>query len=51
MAYLIDDGLKPEEAGEKAIKTDAKRLDAWLANVKTFDGNPAADQVRAALGL
>ncbi|MDO9417196.1 choline ABC transporter substrate-binding protein [Pararhizobium sp.] len=51
MGYLTTDGLAPEEAGLKAIKDDPSRLDAWLAGVTTFDGQPGLAAVKAKLGL
>ena len=51
MGYLTNDGLAPEEAGEKAIKEEPQRLEAWLAGVTTFDGQPGLTAGKAALGL
>lgn len=51
MSYLINDGMKPEEAGLKAVKENPDRLGAWLAGVTTFDGKPALDAVKQQLGL
>ena len=51
MAYLMNEGLSPEESAAKAIKEDPARLDAWLAGVDTFDGKPGLATVQAALGL
>lgn len=51
MGYLVDDSLNPEEAAIKAIVADPKRLDAWLANVTTFDGKSGIEAVKAKLGL
>ncbi|MET2825626.1 choline ABC transporter substrate-binding protein [Mesorhizobium shangrilense] len=51
MGYLINDGMKPEEAGLKAIKENPGRLDAWLAGVTTFDGKPGLEAVKQKLGL
>lgn len=51
MAYLMKDGLAPEEAGAKAIKENPQRLDAWLAGVTTADGQPGLDAARKSLGL
>ncbi len=51
MGYLINDGMKPEEAGLKAITLNTGRLDAWLAGVTTFDGKPGLAAVKEKLGL
>ncbi len=51
MGYLINDGMKPEDAAMKAIKEEPQRLDAWLAGVTTLDGKPGLQAVREKLGL
>ncbi|TKD37123.1 MAG: choline ABC transporter substrate-binding protein [Mesorhizobium sp.] len=51
MGYLVNDGMQPGEAALEALKAESQHLDAWLANVTTFDGKPALDAVRAKLGL
>ena len=51
MAYLMTDGLEPEEAALKSIKDEPQRLEAWLAGVSTFDGQPGLPAIKAALGL
>lgn len=51
MGYLINDGMKPAEAGAKAIKANPDRLDGWLAGVETFDGKPGLEAVKEKLGL
>jgi glycine betaine/proline transport system substrate-binding protein len=51
MGYLINDGMKPEDAAVKAIKEEPQRLDAWLAGVTTLDGKPGLQAVREKLGL
>ena len=51
MGFLIDEGMKPQDAATKAITGDSKRLDAWLEGVTTFDGASALQAVKAKLGL
>jgi glycine betaine/proline transport system substrate-binding protein len=51
MAYLMNDGMAPEEAALKAIKEEPKRLETWLSGVTTFDGQPGLTAAKAALGL
>lgn len=51
MGYLINDGMQPKDAGLKAISQNPGKLDVWLENVTTFDGEPALDEVRRKLGL
>lgn len=51
MAYLMDEGLSPEDAAKKAIAAEPARLDAWLQGVKTVDGQDGLAAVKAALGL
>ena len=51
MAYLMNDGLEPEEAALRSIKDEPQRLETWLAGVSTFDGQAGLAAVKAALGL
>ena len=51
MGYLINDSMKPEEAGLKAITQNKERLEAWLGGVETFDGKPGLAAVKQKLGL
>lgn len=51
MSYLINDGMQANEAALKAIKENPQRLDVWLSNVTTFDGQPGLAAVKAKLGL
>jgi len=51
MGYLIKDGMKPTEAGAKAIASNPALLETWLAGVTTLDGQPALPAVKAKLGL
>ena len=51
MAYIMNDGIEPEEAAMKSIKDEPQRLEAWLAGVSTFDGQPGIPAVKDALDL
>ncbi len=51
MAYIMNDGMEPEEAALKSIKDEPQRLETWLAGVSTFDGQAGLAAVKAALGL
>ena len=51
MGLILDDGEKPDDAAKKWIGENPGRLDAWLANVTTLDGQPGLPAVKAALGL
>ena len=51
MGLILDDGEKPEAAAQKWIEAHPERLDAWLANTTTLDGEPGLPAVKAALGL
>ncbi|OHV72659.1 choline ABC transporter substrate-binding protein [Ensifer sp. LCM 4579] len=51
MAYIMNDGMEPEEAALKSIKDEPKRLETWLAGVSTFDGQSGLAAAKAALGL
>ncbi len=50
MAYIMNDGLEPEQAALKAIKGEPQRLEAWLAGVSTFGGQAGLPAVKASLG-
>ena len=51
MAYLMDDGLSPREAGQKILQARPEVLEGWLQGVTTQAGGPALPAVKAALGL
>ena len=51
MAYIMNDGLEPEQAALKAIKDEPQRLEAWLAGVSAFGGQASLPAVRTSLGL
>lgn len=51
MAYIMNDGLEPEQAALKAIKDEPQRLEAWLAGVSAFGGQAGLPAVRTSLGL
>ncbi|MFT3998592.1 MAG: choline ABC transporter substrate-binding protein [Rhizobium sp.] len=51
MGYLMNDELSPEEAATKALTSEPARLNAWLKDVTTIDGQPGFDAVKAKLGL
>lgn len=51
MGLILDDGEKPEAAARKWIAANPDRLDAWLANATTLDGEPGLPAVKEALGL
>ncbi|MGV1761688.1 choline ABC transporter substrate-binding protein [Rhizobium sp. A22-96] len=51
MAYIMNDGLEPEQAALKAIKDEPQRLEAWLAGVSAFGGQPGLQAVKVSLGL
>ena len=51
MGLILDDGEKPDAAAEAWLKDNPARLDAWLANVTTLDGEPGLPAVKEALGL
>ncbi|WP_370125462.1 choline ABC transporter substrate-binding protein [Sinorhizobium fredii] len=51
MAYIMNDGMEPEEAALKSIKDEPQRLEIWLAGVSTFDGQAGLAAVKAVLGL
>lgn len=50
MAYILDDGNDPKEAGARLLREQPKYLEAWLDGVETIDGGNGLDAVRAHLG-
>lgn len=51
MGHLINDSMKQEDAALTMIKKEPQRLEAWLADVETLDGQPGLAAVKAKLGL
>ncbi|MBH0238050.1 choline ABC transporter substrate-binding protein [Methylobrevis albus] len=51
MGRILNDGTDPEAAAKAELKANPAVLDAWLAGVTTFDGQPGLDAVKAELGL
>lgn len=51
MAYIMNDGLEPEQAALKALKDEPQKLEAWLAGVSAFGGQTGLPAVKASLGL
>lgn len=51
MDYLINQKMTQEDAGLEMIKKEPQRLDTWLKDVTSFDGKPALETAKAALGL
>jgi glycine betaine/proline transport system substrate-binding protein len=49
MQYIIDEGLSPVDAAKKLIQKYPEHLDAWLAGVKTLEGEDALTKVKATL--
>ncbi|CAM5775905.1 glycine/betaine ABC transporter substrate-binding protein [Labrys miyagiensis] len=51
MQMITGDGMDGPAAAEKYLKANPGVLDAWLAGVTTFDGQPGLDAVKKSLGL
>lgn len=51
MGAILNDGEDADDAAESWLKANPGVLDAWLANVTTFDGGDSMGAVKAALGL
>jgi glycine betaine/proline transport system substrate-binding protein len=51
MGAILNDGTEPNAAAAAWLKANPGTLDAWLAGVKTRDGDDAMPAVKAALGL
>jgi glycine betaine/proline transport system substrate-binding protein len=50
MAYILDDGNDPKEAGARLLREQPQYLEAWLDGVEAKDGGNGLDAVRAHLG-
>ncbi|SFE98519.1 glycine betaine/proline transport system substrate-binding protein [Sulfitobacter brevis] len=50
MAYILDDGDDPKEAGARLLREQPQYLEAWLDGVEARDGGNGLDAVRAHLG-
>lgn len=51
MQMITGDGMEGRAAAEKYLKANPGVLDAWLAGVTTYDGQPGLAAVKASLGL
>ncbi|TYR30016.1 choline ABC transporter substrate-binding protein [Mesorhizobium microcysteis] len=51
MGSILNDGDEPNAAATEWIKANPDALDPWLDGVTTFDGEDAAEAVKASLGL
>jgi len=51
MSAILDEGKKPNDAAKAWLKNNVQVLDQWLSGVKTIDGKPALEAVKAKLGL
>ena len=51
MGLILDDGEEPADAAQAWLKQNPGVLDAWLAGVTTFGGQPGLPAVQKALGL
>ena len=51
MKMILDEGKSAEDAAVAYIKANPKVLDAWLAGVKTFDGQDGLVAVKKTMGI
>ncbi|WP_296069086.1 choline ABC transporter substrate-binding protein [uncultured Agrobacterium sp.] len=51
MDLIMNGGLTPEDAALQAIKAEPQRLEKWLKDVSTADGQNGFSAVKAELGL
>jgi len=51
MGKILFDGQEAGKAAEEWLKANPAALDAWLAGVTMFDGQPGLDAVKKSLGL
>ncbi len=49
MAAILDNGEDPEDAAEAYLKANPGVLDAWLAGIKTEDGDDALEEMKKEL--
>lgn len=50
MNMIMTGGMEAPAAAKKMMKAHPEKLEAWLKDVKTWDGKPGLDAVKAALG-
>jgi glycine betaine/proline transport system substrate-binding protein len=51
MQLMLSEKRSPEDAAREMVKRNPDRLEAWVEDVTTFDGQPGLPAVKAALGL
>ncbi|MBE7202281.1 MAG: choline ABC transporter substrate-binding protein [Parafilimonas terrae] len=51
MGSILFDGMEPDKAATDWLKANPGALDAWLAGVTTFDGQPGEEAVKKSIGL
>lgn len=51
MGSILNDEMEAQKAAAAWIKDNPAVLDGWLADVTTFDGQPALDAVKKAMEL
>lgn len=51
MGSILFDSVEPDKAATDWLKANPAMLDAWLAGVTTFDGQPGLPAVKKSLGL
>ncbi|MCZ7890355.1 choline ABC transporter substrate-binding protein [Agrobacterium salinitolerans] len=51
MDLIMNGGLSPEDAAAQALKAEPQRLETWLKDVSTFDGQNGLAAVKTGLGL
>ena len=51
MGYMLDDGMDPQAAAVKLVKSHPELVDRWLDGVTTLDGGDGAAAVKKHLGM
>ncbi len=51
MGYMLDDGMDPNAAAKKLIKSHPELVEQWLSGVTTFDGKDGTAAVKKHVGM
>ncbi len=51
MGYMLEEGMDPQAAAVKLVKSHPELVEQWTAGVATLDGRPGAAAVKAHLGM
>ena len=51
MGLIMNDGAEAPVAAKQMMKEHPNELEMWLKDVKTIDGKPGLEKVKAHLGI